>query len=280
MHFISSQTAHDQRETKLYHDDLGKGPPVVLIHGWPLSAASWEPQMLHLPENGIRVIAYDRRGFGRSSKPWAGYDYDTLADDLNAVLDALDLHNVTLVGFSMGGGEVARYMSRHAGARVSKVVFVSAITPFLRRSRQNPAGVDGAIFDKMFDRIETDRFDFLASHVRQFFGVGFFRRPVSEAMLQWAQNIAEQASPKATVDCLRAYSETDFRDDLSAIKVPALVVHGGGDAHVTPEASAERTAGLIPGAMLKVYRDAPHGLTVTHGHRFNADLVDFVHQKS
>ena len=276
MHFIDSWSAHDQRETKLYHDDLGKGPPVVLIHGWPLSAASWEPQMLHLPEHGLRVVAYDRRGFGRSSKPWAGYDYDTLADELKAVLDALDLQDVTLVGFSMGGGEVARYMSRHRGARVAKVAFVSAITPYLRKSEQNPSGVDGAIFDQMFERIEIDRFDFLSSHVRQFFGVGLFHKPVSEAMLQWAQNIAEQASPKATVDCLRAYSETDFRDDLRAIKVPALVIHGAGDAHVTPEASAERTAALIPGSTLKIYEGAPHGLTVTHGRRFNADLAEFV----
>ena len=261
---------------ELFFQDIGSGQPVVLIHGWPVSHAMWEHQMLALPAQGLRVIAYDRRGFGASSKPWDGYDYDTFADDLKALLDGLDLKDVVLVGFSMGGGEVARYMSRHGGARVSKVAFISAVTPFLQKTADNPDGVDESVFAGMVDGIKKDRPDFLTSFGKQFFNVGLLRHPVSDAMLDWSRSLALPASPKATIDCVRAFSGTDFRDDLKAIKVPVLIVHGDADNTVPIKVSGARTAQMMPGAQYKVYDGAPHGLYETHHEELNRDLVAFV----
>ena len=276
MHRISAgQDAHGQK-IELFCEDLGHGKPVVLIHGWPLSHAMWEYQLAELPQHGIRAVAYDRRGFGASSKPWSGYDYDTFADDLKAVLDALDLQDVTLVGFSMGGGEVARYMSRHGGARVAKVAFVSAITPFLLKSDDNPEGVDPAVFDGMVEGITKDRFGFLSDFGKGFYGVSLLKHPVSQATLDWSQALALPASPKATRDCIRAFSATDFRDDLKHIQVPTLIIHGSGDATVPIDTSATRTAAALPQAHYKVYDGAPHGLNITHKDQFNADLLAFV----
>jgi non-heme chloroperoxidase len=172
MNFIKAGTDSQGHPIELFYQDLGQGSPVVLIHGWPLDSQSWEHQLLELPQHGLRVIAYDRRGFGKSSKPWDGYDYDTFADDLKAVLDELDLQNVTLVGFSMGGGEIARYISRHNGARVAKVAFVSAVTPFMLKTDDNPSGVDKSTFDEMIEGVKKDRADFLADFGKKFFGVG------------------------------------------------------------------------------------------------------------
>ena len=261
---------------KLFVQDIGNGQPVVLIHGWPVSHAMWEHQLLALPAHGLRVVAYDRRGFGASSKPWEGYDYDTFADDLKAVLEELDLKDVTLVGFSMGGGEIARYMSRHRGARVKKVAFISAVTPFLLKTADNPDGVDEGVFNGMVDGLKKDRPDFLTTFGKQFFNVGLLRHPVSDATLQWTQSLALPASPKATVDCVRAFSGTDFREDLKSIKVPVLVVHGDADNTVPIKVSGARTAQMMPGAQYKVYDGAPHGLYITHKEELNRDLVAFV----
>lgn len=261
---------------ELHYTDLGSGKPVVLIHGWPLTHASWEGQLAELPKHGLRVIAYDRRGFGASSKPWDGYDYDHLADDLKAVLDHLDLQDVTLVGFSMGGGEVARYMSRHGGARVGRCAFVSAVTPFLLKTESNPDGVPGDTFEQMKAGLEKDRPGFLVDFGKKFFNVGVISKPVSEAVLDWSQQLALAASPKASVDCVEAFSATDFRDDLKAIRVPTLIIHGDADHTVPINVSAERTAKLLPDAHYKVYAGAPHGLNVTHKDELNADLVRFI----
>jgi non-heme chloroperoxidase len=256
--------------------DYGQGNPVVLIHGWPLDLQSWEFQLAELPLHGVRVVAYDRRGFGKSSKPWDGYNYDQFADDLKAVLDELNLQNVTLVGFSMGGGEVARYMSRHQGARVSKVVFISAVTPYLLKTEDNPEGVDKSTFDDMLKNIGKDRPDFLATFNKGFYGVGPISHPVSQPTLDWSQSIALQATPRATTECVKAFSATDFRQDLKSIKVPALFIHGDADKTVPFDNSAKRAVELVPGAQLVVYEGEAHGLNVTAADRLNRDLLTFL----
>ncbi len=264
------------KDIELHYCDYGQGDPIVLIHGWPLAAASWEYQLAELPLHGKRVVAYDRRGFGHSSKPWDGYDYDTLADDLNAVLTELDLQNVTLVGFSMGGGEVARYLSRYNGARVARAIFVSAVTPYLLKTDDNPDGVDKSTFDDIIENLGKDRPDFLAGFGKKFYGVGLMSRPVSQATLDWSQNMALMASPRATTACVKAWSETDFRADLAAIKVPTLFIHGSSDETVPLANSAEQAVKHVPNATLVVYDGEPHGLNVTAKDRLNRDILTFV----
>ena len=262
--------------TSLFCNDWGSGPPVVLIHGWPLSADMWEYQATALAEAGLRVVSYDRRGFGRSDQPWSGYNYDTLADDLAAVMEQLDLRGATLVGFSMGGGEVARYLSRHGSARVARAVLVSAVTPFLLRTPDHPDGVDRGVFDAMAEGLRRDRPSFLATFGRQFFGAGLLNFTVTDGILEWARGLALQGSPRATLACLRAFSETDFRTDMAAFTGPTLVIHGEGDATVPAEVSGKAAAAAIPGARLLLYPGAPHGLFFTEKDRLNADLLGFV----
>ncbi|GAB3643563.1 alpha/beta fold hydrolase [Spirosoma arcticum] len=278
MSYIKAGTDTSGEDIKLFYTDQGTGNPVVLIHGWPLSHEMWDYQMAELPKHNLRVVAYDRRGFGKSTQTWDGYDYDTLADDLKAVLDELDLHNVTLVGFSMGGGEVARYMARHGGARVSKVAFVSAVTPYLLKTDTNPDGVDKDTFDTMVENINKDRADFLQTFGKMFYGVNLINHPVSQAHLDGDFARAYVASHKATVDCVRAFSETDFRNDLTQIRVPVLIVHGDGDKTVPIESSGELTANALPNAQYLVYDGAPHGLFVTEKDRLNDDLLTFIQE--
>jgi pimeloyl-ACP methyl ester carboxylesterase len=271
MPFVETQDG-----TRIHYNDWGTGRPVVLVHGWPLDADMWEYQAVHLARRGCRVITYDRRGFGRSSQPWSGYDYDTMAGDLAALLEKLDLSGVTLVGFSMGGGEVARYVGRHGTARLARVAFVAAVTPYLLRGPTNEDGVDRGVFDQIVAGIEADRPGFLAGFGKTFYGAGLLNFSVSSEILQWSFNMAMLGSLKATLDCVRAFSETDFRDDLRALDVPTLIVHGDADATVPLAASAEKTAALVPHAELKVYGGAPHGLTYTEKDRLNADLLAFI----
>ncbi len=262
--------------TGLYYFDWGQGTPVVLIHGWPLSCASWEYQARFLAENGFRVIAYDRRGFGRSEWPYTGYDYDTLAADLAGVIDQLNLQGASLVGFSMGGGEVARYVARHSSGRVTKAVFVSAVTPYLLKTTDNPEGVDQSVFDEMVENLVKDRPAFLHQFGQKFYGRSALHHTVSEPFLQFTQGMALTASPKATIDLVRAFSETDFRDDLAKFTIPTLVIHGTADSTVPIEASGHRTAKLVPGAQLIEYDGEPHGLTATVPDRLNRDLIAFL----
>lgn len=262
-------------DVKLHYTDQGTGNPIVLIHGWPATYEMWEYQLAELPKHGNRVVAYTRRGFGNSSKTWEGNDYDTLADDLNAVLETLDLQNVTLVGFSMGGGEVARYMSRYGGARVARVAFVSAVTPFLLKTDDNPDGADKSVFDDMVENIRKDRFDFLQSFGKKFFGVGVISHPVSQATLDWMQSMCQLASPRATEQCVYAFAATDFRQDLASLKVPTLVIHGSSDETVPPKNSGERMTQYVPHAQFVEYSGAPHGLFVTEKDRLNRDLLAF-----
>ena len=262
--------------TDIYVKDWGQGRPVILIHGWPLSADSWDPQMMALADAGFRAIAYDRRGFGRSDQPWAGYDYDTLASDLAAVLEHLDVTGATLIGFSMGGGEVVRYLAKHGDARVAKLVLAASVVPYLLKMPDNPEGVEKSVFDGMVDGLTKDRPGFLAPFGKVFFGAGLLNFSVSSELVQWAGSLALQGSPKATLDCVRSFSETDFRADCAAVKVPTLIIHGDADQTVPLDASSKRAATMIAGAKLIVYPGAPHALVLTEAERFNADVLHFI----
>jgi non-heme chloroperoxidase len=265
-----------QDGTEIYYYDWGSGAPVVLIHGWPLTSASWEYQASALAASGFRVIAYDRRGFGRSGWPFAGYDYDTLVSDLHVLLETLDLKNAALVGFSMGGGEVARYVARYGSGRVAKAVFLGAVTPFLLKTDSNPGGVDQHVFDGMVEGLKKDRPAFLEKFWPSFYGRTMVKHTVSEPFLAFTQSMAMTASPKATVDLVRAWSETDFRKDLAGITIPALVIHGTGDATVPIGISGRPTAGLLPNAELLEYEGEPHAFPATVPDRLNEDLISFL----
>jgi pimeloyl-ACP methyl ester carboxylesterase len=262
---------------ELYYEDHGSGDPVVLIHGWPLSGRSWEQQIPALVDDGYRVITYDRRGFGASSQPWEGYDYDTLASDLNRLIEHLDLGGVTLVGFSMGGGEVARYVSRYLTERISKAVFAAAVPPYLYKSAANPdGGIDDATLAGFHDGIRTDRIAFADQFVTNFFSVKGRTDLVSEPLRHANVAIAAAASPKGTLDCTTAFTMTDFRDDLKAFTIPTLVIHGDSDAIVPFEVSGRRTAEAISDSKLVLVPGAPHGLNVTHSQIFNNELLAFL----
>lgn len=264
--------------TKLYVKDWGSGRPVILLHGWPLSSDSWDHQAMAIAEAGYRAIAYDRRGFGRSSQPWNGYDYDSLSDDLAAVIEQTDARDAVIVGFSMGGGEVARYMSRHGGQGVSKAALISSVVPFRLKTDDNPLGTEQEAFDKTALAIREDRAAFLTGFFRKFYGIGTVGHLISDELLEDARHVAMQASLKATLECLTAFSTTDFRTDLPAFKVPTLIIHGTEDNTVPIEASAREAAKGIAQSTLLEYEGAPHGLTVTHKDRLTQDLLDFIRQ--
>ncbi len=260
----------------LYYEDHGGGRPVVLIHGWPLSGASWEKQVPALLDAGYRVITYDRRGFGNSSRPTVGYDYDTFAHDLELILSKLDLRDAALVGFSMGGGEVARYLGKYGSTRVSRAGFIAAIPPFLLKTPDNPDGVDGAVFDGIKASIAKDRLAFLAQFLANFYNVDVLRGThISDEVVHLSWLIGAGASAKGMLDCVSAWG-TDFRSDLAHIDVPTFVVHGDSDRIVPLAASAARTAQMVQGAQLAVIEGGPHGLNWTHADRLNQELIDFL----
>ncbi|MFV8369183.1 alpha/beta fold hydrolase [Flavobacterium sp. LB2R40] len=261
---------------KLYVKDYGQGKPVILIHGWPLSNEMWEYQIETLVQNNFRVIAYDRRGFGKSSQPWNGYDYDTLSDDLKAIIDQLDLKDVTLVGFSMGGGEVVRYFSRHAGKGVSKAVLIASITPFQLQTDSNPNGVPQEKYDAMAEQIKEDRIGFLDSFGKTFFGVSFISKPLSTPLLDYYKMLGSLASPRATLECAKSFSSTDFRGEMASVNVPTLIIHGDEDKTVPIEITAEVATKLIPDNKFIVYEGAPHGLFYIEKNKLNKDLIAFL----
>ncbi len=263
--------------TQLYVKAWGQGPAVVLIHGWPLNADSWDPVMNALAGAGYRAIAYDRRGFGRSDQPSHGYDYDTFADDLADVLAATDARpGAALVGFSMGGGEIARYLSRHGADGIGRVALVSSVVPFMAKTEDNPDGVPQETFNQMTEGMLADRAKFMAGFIKDFYGVGLLAQPVSDEQRALSWNHAMQAGLLPTLAAAKAFSTTDFRRDLASFTVPTLVIHGTGDKTVPIEATGRAVARAVPHAMLVEYSGAPHGVFATETERLIADLTEFL----
>jgi non-heme chloroperoxidase len=271
---INTVTTRDG--TILHYTDWGHGPAVVFSHGWPLQGDAWEDQMLFLAHHGYRVIAHDRRGHGRSSKPWHGNHMNDYADDLAQLIEALDLDGVTLVGHSTGGGEVARYIGRHGTGRVKRAVLVGAVTPQMLKTEANPQGVPMEVFDGIRAGVQADRAQFFKDLTTAFYG---FNRPGakdSQGLRDtfWLQGM--QCSIRAAYECIEQFSETDFSEDLKKMSIPTLVIHGDDDQIVPIDATARRAAALLPQGRLMVYEGAPHGLPSTHKDRLNQDLLDFL----
>ena len=260
----------------LFYRDWGSGPPVVFLHGWGLGCDMWEYQMPWLADRGARCIAYDARGCGRSDDPGYGYDFDRLADDLAAVVERLDLADVTLVAHSMAAGTVARYLTRHGAARIRRVVLVAPTTPYLMKADDNPGGVDRAAFDFTCDQLARDRAAFLAAGAAAFFGAGSEQSPVSPAIVEWGVGLAMRASPRATLAYVRTFSETDLRADLASFTMPTLVIQGDADMSTPLELTGRPTANAIAGSRLTVYEGAAHGLFFTEKERLNRDILEFL----
>jgi non-heme chloroperoxidase len=266
-------------DIELYYEDHGSGQPVVLIHGYPLSGASWEKQVPVLLDAGYRVITYDRRGFGKSSQPTTGYNYDTFAEDLHALLNQLKLRDVVLAGFSMGGGEVARYLGKYGSKGVSKAVIIAGVPPYLLKTADNLEGVDGSVFDGIRKAVAADRYAFFTGFFQNFYNTDvFLGKRVSEQAVQASWNIAAGASATASLACVPTWHE-DFRDDLKRIDVPTLVMQGDGDRILPIAATGLRAAKLIKGARLLIVKDGPHCITWTHADEVNSGLLSFLGEK-
>ena len=262
--------------TEIFYKDWGKGKPVVFSHGWPLSSDAWDSQMVFLGERGYRVIAHDRRGHGRSSQTWTGNDMDTYADDLAGLIDSLDLKDVTMVGHSTGGGEVARYLGRHGSPRISKAVLLGAVPPLMLKTAANPGGLPIDVFNDIRANTFNNRAQFFKDLTMPFYGYNRPGAKVSEGVREsfWLQGM--MAGFKSVLDCIKQFSETDFTEDLKKITIPTLVVHGDDDQIVPIAASALLSSKLIKKATLKVYPGAPHGIATTHQEQLNSDLLAFI----
>jgi non-heme chloroperoxidase len=274
-HAVSAAAAmsgfvHTADGTSLFYRDWGTGKPIVFVASWVMPSESWSYQMAALSEQGFRCVAYDRRGHGRSSDPGRGYDFDTLADDLAAVLEALDLHDVTLVGFSMGGAEIIRYVTRHGTARVGRLVSIAPTTPLMMRRPDNPQGFDEAVLEDLHRAFEQDFPQWVEENARP-----FVLPETSQATIEWVKSMALKTSLKAVLDCHRMLVREDFRAELKAIDLPVLVIQGDADISSPIDLTGRPTAELIPGARLEIYEGAPHGLFITHRERLNRDLAAF-----
>ena len=268
----SASTIVSRDGTNLFYREWGIGKPVLFIAGWGLASDMWNYQMAPLSERGLRCIAYDRRGHGRSSDPGRGFDYDTLSDDLAGVLEALDLREVTLVSHSMGGGEVIRYLTRHGRSRIARIALVAtSATPYLQKSADNPDGLDGKIFEHVRNVLLHDFPKWMEDNARP-----FVVKETSEQMIEWIKGIMLRTSMKALLECYRTDTSTDFRAELPRVRVPTLVIHGDKDVSAPIGLTGRKTSAMIPGARLKVYEGAPHGLFITHIDRLNTDLLAFV----
>ena len=271
----TSSTVTTKDGTQIYYKDWGKGPTVTFSHGWPLNADAWEGQMFFLTQNGFRAIAHDRRGHGRSTQATSGNEMDTYADDLAAVIEALDLNEITMVGHSTGGGEVARYIGRHGTDRVAKAVLISAVPPLMLKTRGNPEGLPIDVFDSLRTGLTKDRSQFWRDFSVPFFGTNRKGAKVSQGILDDFWSLSMQAGLKNAYECIKAFSETDLTEDLKKFDVPTLIMHAGDD-QIVPVGHAERSAKLVKNAKVKILANAPHGLTATHQDQVNAELVAFL----
>ncbi len=274
MPYFKSKTSNEELE--IFYEDLGNNNPIIFISGWPLTHQMWEYQLTPLRELGFRCIAYDRRGFGKSDQSLKNYSYDDLAEDLKNLIDEIDADNITLVGFSMGGGEVVRYCSKYNCEKISRIVLISSVVPYMLKTDDNAEGVPIEEIQKFDEQIRDDRPAFLATFGKTFYGVGFLSHPVSSAILEWTNSLAFTASQKAMLSCMESFAQTDFRSELSSIKVPALIIHGDSDKTVPVKATSEQAAALISGSVYKVYPGAPHGLFYTNKDMLNRDLISFI----
>lgn len=267
----------DDKQTSIYYEDYGSGKPVILIHGWPLSHRAWEQQVWKVVKEGFRCITYDRRGFGLSSAAWEGYDYTTLASDLRDLILHLDLKDVTIVGFSMGGGEVVRYFTEYSNDRISKAALIASIIPLVAQKEDNPDGVPQKTLESIMNALEKDRVGFLKDFHKNFYNYDEFKgERVSQAILDYDFIIASHASPRATVQAAKAWAETDFRSELKNVNVPTLIIHGTGDNIVPIKTSADQAAEGITNNEYHKIKDAPHGLNLTHSDEVNKLLIDFL----
>ena len=264
---------------QIFYKDWGSGQPVVFSHGWPLNADAWDEQLLLFASNGYRAIAHDRRGHGRSSQTWSGNDMDTYADDLATLVETLDLTSVIHIGHSTGGGEVAHYIGRHGTTRVAKAVLVDAVPPGLLQTSKNPDGIPLAVFDQIRGGVAADVSQFWKDFSQQFYGANRAGAKVSQGVLDRFWLLSMQCGLAAAYHCIKAFSETDFTDDLKRFDIPTLVIHGDDDQIVPIAISGNRTSKMIKNAVYKVYKDAPHGLMSTHQQEFNADLLEFARQR-
>ena len=265
--------------TKIFYKDWGKGQPVVFSHGWPLNADAWDDQMFFFASNGYRAIAHDRRGHGRSMQTWNGNDMDTYADDLAALVEELDLRNAIHIGHSTGGGEVARYIGRHGTERVAKAVLVGAVPPGMLKTAKNPEGVPIEAFDQIRAGVKGDRSQFYKDLSAPFYGANRPGSTVSQGVRDAFWLMSMQAGFPAAYDCVKAFSESEFTDDLKKFDVPTLVIHGDDDQIVPITVGGLRSSKMIKGATLKIYKGAPHGLMTTHKEQFNTDLLEFTRQQ-
>lgn len=277
MPFITNN--HTAEDVDIHYKDYGSGQPVVLIHGWPLSHRAWEPQVAAIVDAGFRCITYDRRGFGISSAPWEKYDYDTLASDLNELMEKLDLQDAIIVGFSMGGGEVVRYISKYGTARIGKAALISSIIPLVKQKSDNPDGVPEKDLQDIMSALKSDRVGFLKNFVKNFYNFDDNKDKISEAQTHYDWTIAAYASPRATIKAAEAWAETDFRSELSSVTVPTLIIHGDADNIVPIETSGKQAAAGIPDNQYLVIEGGPHGLTQTHTETVNNALLSFLNEK-
>jgi non-heme chloroperoxidase len=264
------------KDYSVYYEDFGQGQPVILIHGWPLSSKSWEPQVSALLDAGYRVITYDRRGFGKSGASLDGYDYNTLTADLEELISNLDLQNVVLVGFSMGGGEVVRYLTNNGCDNVAKVALISSIIPLVKKKEDNPDGVPEGDLNEILENVKKDRVTFLESFHKNFYNYGLLSQSVSQAQLDYDWSIASKASPIATLKCAESWANTDFRPELQNVTVPTLIVHGDDDNVVPIATAGDQAAKGIPNSEYHIIEGAPHGLNVTHAEELNQILINFL----
>lgn len=276
MPFITNKKAKETVD--IFYEDYGEGQPVILIHGWPLSRKSWEQQVWKIVEEGYRCISYDRRGFGISSAPWGDYDYSALASDLDTIIEGLELENVVIVGFSMGGGEVVRYLTDYGSKKIAKAALISSIIPLVKQKDDNPAGVPENVLDNIKNALQKDRVGFLKTFHKGFYNYDDNKNKVSEGQLEYDFIIASHASPRATIQTALSWMHTDFRPELKNVDVPTLVVHGDADETVPIETSAEQATKGIADSTYEVINGAPHGLNITHSKELNDILINFLNK--